>query len=58
MLDQCCNGDPCCGGGLGALLLQINIICVLVFLIAATAVVKHPDWLDDRPVVVQSVAEK
>jgi len=58
MLDQCCNGNPCCWGGFGTLLLQINIICVLLFLIAATAVVEHPDWFGVAPNVAQSIAEK
>lgn len=49
MLDQCCGGD------LGDLLLQINIICVLLFLIATTAVVKFPDWFGGAPAVAQSL---
>lgn len=52
MLDQCCGGD------LGYLLLQINVICVLLFLIGTTAVVKHPDWFDGMPVAGQSLAER
>lgn len=58
MLDQCCNGYQCCSGNLSYLLLQINIICVLLFSIATTAVVKFPDWFGEVPAVTQSVAER
>ena len=58
MLGQCCNGYQCCGGDLASLLLQINVICVLLFLIATTAIVKFPDWFGGGPAVTQSVAEK
>jgi len=58
MLDQCCNGYQCCGGDLAALLLQINVICVLLFLIGTTAVVTHPDWFGGAPVAAQSLAER
>ncbi len=50
MLDQCCNGD------LPHLLLQINVICLLLFLIATAAIVKHPDWFGEAPVTSQSAA--
>lgn len=60
MLDQCCNGNgsQCCGRNLSGLPLQINIICVLLFLIATTALVKHPDWFGGAPAASQSVAER
>ena len=51
MLDQCCDGHRCCNGDLGALLLQINVICVLLFLIGTAAIVKHPDWFGVVPAV-------
>jgi hypothetical protein len=57
MLDQCCNGYQRCSGDLGYLLLQINLICLLLFLIGTTAVVNHPDWFGGMPVAAQSVAE-
>jgi len=50
MLDRCCNGD------LAYLLLQINVICLLLFLIGTAAVVKHPDWFGEMPVASQSIA--
>jgi hypothetical protein len=37
MFDQCCRGD------LGYLLLRINGICLLLFLVGTTAIVKHPE---------------
>ncbi len=55
MLDQCCNGYQCCGGDLGHLLLQINVICLLLFSIGTTAIVKHPDWFGGVPAVAQSI---
>jgi hypothetical protein len=58
MLDQCCGGDRCCNGDLGYLLLQIAVICVLLFSIGATAIVKHPDWFGGMPAAAQSVAER
>jgi hypothetical protein len=36
--------DPCCGGGVGFLLLQINVICLLLAAIGATAIMKHLEW--------------
>jgi hypothetical protein len=56
MLDQCCNGYQCCGGDLSYLLLQINVICMLLFLIGTTAIVKHPDWFGQMPATTQSIA--
>ena len=56
MLEQCCNGHPCCGGDLGYLLLQINLICLLPFLIGTTALLRHPDWFGGAPAVAQLVA--
>ena len=38
MVEQCCNTD------FGHLLLQINIICLLLFLLGTAAIVKHPAW--------------
>lgn len=58
MLDQCCNGHQCCNGALGYLLLQVNVICLLIFLIGTTAIVKHPDWFGGVAAVTQSVAER
>jgi hypothetical protein len=52
MIEQCCNADPT------YLLLQINIICVLLFLIGATAIVKHPAWFGGRPIAAQSFVER
>jgi hypothetical protein len=52
MLDQCCSGD------LGYLLLQINMICLLLFLIGTTAIVQHPDWFGGVPVAVETLAER
>jgi hypothetical protein len=58
MLDQCCNGYQCCGGDLSYLLLQINVICALLFLIGTTAIVKHPSWFGEVPVTSQSLAAR
>jgi len=52
MLEQCCNAD------LGHLLLQIDIICLLLFLLATAAIVKHPTWLGEMPVAGQSLVEQ
>jgi hypothetical protein len=52
MLDQCCNGD------LGYLLLQINVICLLLFLIGTTAIIKHPAWFGGVLTAAQSLAER
>ena len=38
--------DPCCSGDVGSLLLQINVICLLLAAIGATAIVKHASWSD------------
>jgi hypothetical protein len=58
MLDQCCDGYQCCNGDLGYLLLQISVICLLLFVIATTAIVKHPDWFGSTPVDSQALAER
>jgi hypothetical protein len=50
--------DHCCSGELDYLLLQINVICLLLFLIGTTAIVKHPGWFGSVPVAVQSLAER
>jgi hypothetical protein len=50
--------DPCCRGDLLYLLLQINIICLLLALIATTAVVKHPSWFGGLTSPAQSLAER
>jgi hypothetical protein len=50
--------DPCCGGKPRYLLLQINVICLLLALIATTAIVKHPRWFGGAPVAAQSLAER
>ena len=52
MIEQCCNAD------LGYLLLQINVICLLLFLLGTTAIVKHPAWFGGKPVAAQSLAER
>jgi len=36
--------DPCCSGDVGSLLLQINVICLLLAAIGATAIMRHPEW--------------
>jgi hypothetical protein len=41
--------DQCCSGDLGYLLSQINVICLLLFLIGTTAIVKHPEWFGSAP---------
>jgi hypothetical protein len=56
MRDQCCKGYRCCNSDLGHLLLQINVICLLLFLIGTTAIVKHPEWFGSMPVASQSLA--
>jgi hypothetical protein len=43
---------------LSYLLLQINVICALLFLIGTTAIVKHPDWFGEVPVTSQSLAAR
>jgi hypothetical protein len=58
MLDRCCDGNPCCGGDPAYLLLQIGIICVLLFLIGTSAVVQHSEWFAAVPAVTQSAAER
>jgi hypothetical protein len=50
--------DQCCGGDLGYLLLQINVICLLLALIGTTAIVKHSAWFGGMHVSAQSVAER
>jgi hypothetical protein len=52
MTEQCCNPDPKYS------LLQINIICLLLFLLGTTAIVKHPGWFGGRPVAGQSFVER
>jgi len=52
VIEQCCNSD------LGYLLLQINVICWLLFVIGTTAIVKHPGWFGGLPVTSQSIAER
>ena len=53
MLEQCCSGD------LGYLLLQINVICLLLAVIGAAAIIKHPAWFGGVPVpIAQTVAER
>jgi hypothetical protein len=48
----------CCSDGLGHLLVQINIICLLLAFIGTTAIVKHPAWFDGASVAAQSLAER
>jgi hypothetical protein len=52
VIEQCCNAD------LSYLLLQINVICLLLFLIGTTAIMKHPAWFGGTPVAAQAVAER
>lgn len=49
--------EQCCGGDLTYLLLQINVICLLLALIGTAAIVKHPTWFADAPVIARSVAQ-
>ncbi len=48
--------EPCCNGDLTYLVVQINLICLLLFLIGTTALVKYPDWFGGLPPMSQSVA--
>jgi hypothetical protein len=50
MIEQCCASD------LGYLLLQINVICLLLALVGATAIVKHPTWFGGTPAITQKLA--
>jgi hypothetical protein len=52
VVEQCCNPDP------GHLLFQINVICLLLFLIGTAAIVKHPVWFGGVPVASQSMTER
>ena len=45
--------DGCCGGDVGSLLLQINVICLLLAAIGATAIMKHPAWFDGVSVATE-----
>ena len=45
--------DGCCGGDVGSLLLQINVICLLLAAIGATTILKHPEWFDGVPAVAE-----
>jgi hypothetical protein len=59
MIEQCCNADQqCCNADLRYLLLQINIICLLLFLIGTTGIVKYPAWFSGTRVAAQSFAER
>lgn len=40
----------------GYLLLQLNIICLLLALISATAIIQHPDWFGKVPTEWKLVA--
>jgi hypothetical protein len=53
--DERCNGHQ---HRSSYLLLQINVICVLLFLIGTTLIVKHPDWFGGMPITVQLLAER
>jgi hypothetical protein len=51
--------DQCCGGDLGYLLLQINVICLLLALIGSTVIVKHPAWFGEVPApAAQTIAQR
>jgi phosphate/sulfate permease len=53
MIEQCCNGDT------AYLLLQINVICLLLALIGAAAIIKHPGWFGGMPAsTTQTIAER
>jgi hypothetical protein len=57
MIEQCCSGDT------AYFLLQINVICLLLALIGAAAIVKHPVWFGAMPALVtqtvtQTVAQR
>jgi hypothetical protein len=52
MIEQCCNAD------LGYLLLQINIICVLLFLLGTAVIMKHPAWFGGVSGAAQSLARR
>ena len=52
MVKQCCNTD------FGHLLLQINIICLLLFLLGTAAIVKHPAWFGGVSGAARSLAER
>jgi hypothetical protein len=52
MIEQCCNADQ------GYLLLQINIICLLLFMASTMAIVQHPGWFGGTPIAAQSLAER
>lgn len=53
MLDRCCRND------LNYLLLQINVICLLLALMGATAIVNHSGWFGGAPqAITQAVAER
>jgi hypothetical protein len=53
MIEQCCSGD------LSYLLLQINVICLLLALIGAVAIIEHPSWFGDVPVpIAQTIGER
>jgi hypothetical protein len=56
--DRSCNDHQHCSGDRGHLLLQINVICVLFFLIGTTAIVEHPDWFGYTPIATQSLAAR
>ena len=47
MVDRCCRGD------VGSFLLQVNVICLLLAAIGTAAVMKHPAWFGEVPVVKQ-----
>jgi hypothetical protein len=49
----------CCSGHLDCLLLQMNVICVLLALIASTAIMTHPAWFGEVPATAaQTVAQR
>lgn len=52
MIEQCCKAAQ------GYLLLQINIICLLLFMVGTMAIVKHPAWFSGTSIAAQSFAER
>ena len=52
MIEQCCNAPQ------RYLLLQINIICLLLFMVGTMAIVKHPAWFSGMPIAAQSPTQR
>ena len=50
--------EPCCRPWPSFPLLQVNVICLLLFLIGTTVVVRHPAWFGGAPIAARSLAER